>query len=75
MSQKAAVVGSEGLQPKAAGAKTKSSSRQPPKTSPVISEAELRRQQSVSPEDVLRLERATEGSSLASGSVSLGGRG
>lgn len=58
MSQKTTVVGTESHQSKGTAAKAKS--RQPTKTGPVT-EAELRRQQTIAPEDVLRLDKATEG--------------
>lgn len=60
MSQKTASVGTESLKSKGAGAKTKNHSRQAQKTA-TVTEAELtKRQQTISPEDVLRLEKATE---------------
>lgn len=59
MSQKAATTAVDGHQSKT-GTGSKSKGRQPTKTGPV-SEEELKRQQYISPEDVLRLERATEG--------------
>ena len=59
MSQKAATTAVDGHQSKP-GTGSKSKGRQPTKTGPV-SEEELKRQQYISPEDVLRLERATEG--------------
>ena len=60
MSQKAATVGKESHKSKGAGAKIKSSLR-PAQRTAAVTEAELRRQQTISPEDVLRLEKATEG--------------
>lgn len=60
MSQKTAPVGTEGHKTKGAGAKTKGHIRQAQKTT-VVTEAELRRQQTISPEDVMRLDKATEG--------------
>lgn len=54
MSQKAAPVGTKS---KGAGAKIKGHTR---KTA-TVTEAELRRQQTISPEDVMHLEKATEG--------------
>lgn len=60
MSQKTTPVGTEGHKTKGAGAKTKGHSRLAQKTA-IVTEAELRRQQTISPEDVMRLDKATEG--------------
>ncbi len=70
MSQKTTSGGKEGhkvnaVGGRAGGAKVKSQSRQAPKkTMARVTEADLRRQQNISPEDVLRLDRATEGKGL-----------
>ena len=66
MSQKTAAGKKEGhkvnaVGGRAGGAKVKSQSRQAPKKAMArVTEADLRRQQNISPEDVLRLDRATE---------------
>ena len=62
MSQKAATATVDGHAAKAGtSAKTKPHGRQQAKAAGPVSEEELRRQQYISPEDVLRLEKATEG--------------
>ena len=57
MSHKATSVATESHKSKVAGAKAKNQSRQ----TTTVTEVELRRQQNISPEDVLRLEKPTEG--------------
>ena len=57
MSHKVTSVGTDSHKSKVAGVKTKNQSRQ----ATALTEVELRRQQSISPEDVLRLEKSTEG--------------
>ena len=63
MSQKAAVADSDSHQAKGGGGsgKTKSHSRQTQNASTPVAEAELKRQRTISPEDVMRLEKPTEG--------------
>lgn len=61
MSHKATSVATESHKGKVAGVKAKNQSRQPT----TVTEVELRRQQNISPEDVLRLEKPTEGEKVA----------